>query len=135
MSVLTRVSTLLAVLLLAFAVVANCKKKKTDDAAVSGGSGLSEDDSAKAKKLYEGTCQACHGPQGKGDGPAGMALNPKARNFADTASYKQGATAEAIAMTLEKGVDGGKTGMVGGLIPSADDRMLVAKYIVANFQK
>lgn len=135
MSKLMKLSTLLAVLLVAFATVANCKKKKADDAAAAGGSGLSEEDSAKAKKLYDGTCVACHGASGKGDGAAGMALNPKPRNFADLANYKQGTTADAIAATIEKGVDGGKTGMVGGLIPSADDRMLVAKYIVANFQK
>ncbi len=135
MSKLIKLSTLLAVLLIAFAAVANCKKKKAEDTAMSGGSGLSEEDSSKAKKLYDGTCVACHGANGKGDGAAGMALNPKPRNFADVDKYKQGATAEAIAATLEKGVDGGKTGMVGGLIATADDRLLVAKYIVANFQK
>lgn len=135
MSKMIKLSTLLAVLLIAFAVVANCKKKKADDAAVSGGSSLSEEDSAKAKKLYDATCVACHGANGKGDGVAGAALNPKPRNFSELDKYKQGTSAEAIAMTLEKGVDGGKTGMVGGLIPSADDRALVAKYIVANFQK
>ena len=31
-------------------------------------------DPAKGKALYEKYCVACHGPQGKGDGPAGRML-------------------------------------------------------------
>ena len=29
------------------------------------------------KNLYETHCLACHGPQGRGDGPGGKALNPR----------------------------------------------------------
>jgi mono/diheme cytochrome c family protein len=35
------------------------------------------------KKSFETNCVACHGPQGKGDGPAAAALSPKPRNLAD----------------------------------------------------
>jgi mono/diheme cytochrome c family protein len=28
-------------------------------------------------RLYEGNCLPCHGPQGKGDGPVGLTLNPR----------------------------------------------------------
>jgi mono/diheme cytochrome c family protein len=34
---------------------------------------------AKVFKMY---CETCHGPGGKGDGPAAAALNPKPANFA-----------------------------------------------------
>jgi mono/diheme cytochrome c family protein len=34
------------------------------------------DSLATGKLLYEENCLACHGPEGKGDGPAGLALRP-----------------------------------------------------------
>ncbi|MEW8028474.1 MAG: cytochrome c [Candidatus Thiodiazotropha sp.] len=44
-------------------------------------------DAAAGKVIYEGTggCVACHGMSGQGDGPAGMALNPKPRSFVEGA--------------------------------------------------
>ena len=33
------------------------------------------------KKSVETNCASCHGPQGKGDGPAAAALNPKPANW------------------------------------------------------
>jgi mono/diheme cytochrome c family protein len=32
---------------------------------------------AQGKKVAETNCVSCHGPKGKGDGPASVALNPK----------------------------------------------------------
>ncbi len=32
---------------------------------------------ARGKQLYQANCASCHGAGGKGDGPAGAALNPK----------------------------------------------------------
>lgn len=31
----------------------------------------------RGKKLFEQYCAACHGPHGRGDGPAGATLNPR----------------------------------------------------------
>ena len=38
---------------------------------------------AKGKEIYngKGACMACHGVEGKGDGAAAVALNPKPRSF------------------------------------------------------
>lgn len=36
-------------------------------------------------KRYADLCASCHGAAGGGDGPAGVALEPKPRNFADAA--------------------------------------------------
>jgi mono/diheme cytochrome c family protein len=40
-------------------------------------------DAAAGKIVYtgKGTCWTCHGQAGKGDGPAGKALNPAPRDF------------------------------------------------------
>lgn len=40
-------------------------------------------DAAKGKEVFEGmgTCWTCHGKEGKGEGPAGAALNPPPRDF------------------------------------------------------
>lgn len=40
---------------------------------------------AKAKEVFDTRCVPCHGPQGKGDGPASPSLQPPPRNFSDPA--------------------------------------------------
>ncbi|PCJ24785.1 MAG: cytochrome c class I [Flavobacteriales bacterium] len=37
---------------------------------------------AEGKKLFTQMCAICHGKKGKGDGMAGMSLNPRPTNFA-----------------------------------------------------
>jgi mono/diheme cytochrome c family protein len=56
--------------------------EKTDDAANDGDSPSSESavvkgDATHGQQLYAQTCSPCHGPAGKGDGPAAATLNPK----------------------------------------------------------
>jgi mono/diheme cytochrome c family protein len=46
-------------------------------------------DPAKGKAVYEKSCVACHGPQGKGDGPTGRVLVPPAADFTSAASRKK----------------------------------------------
>ena len=40
---------------------------------------------ARGKKVYAANCASCHGPRGKGDGPAGQALKPKPADLATMA--------------------------------------------------
>ncbi|MBI5038606.1 MAG: cytochrome c [Nitrospirae bacterium] len=42
-------------------------------------------DAAAGKILFEKTCVLCHGKEGKGDGPAAAALNPRLKSYADPA--------------------------------------------------
>ncbi|RME87371.1 MAG: hypothetical protein D6785_02110 [Planctomycetota bacterium] len=44
---------------------------------------ISKADLANGKKIFLQTCATCHGTTGKGDGPAGKALNPKPADFTD----------------------------------------------------
>ncbi len=46
-------------------------------------------DPARGKAVYEQRCLACHGPQGKGDGPTGKVLVPPAADFTSAASKKK----------------------------------------------
>ncbi|MCA9531823.1 MAG: c-type cytochrome [Myxococcales bacterium] len=43
---------------------------------------------AEAEQIFSSRCAACHGPQGKGDGPASAGLDPHPRNFTDDAWQK-----------------------------------------------
>jgi mono/diheme cytochrome c family protein len=42
----------------------------------------------EAQDIFKNRCTICHGASGKGDGPAGAALNPKPRNWTDAAWQK-----------------------------------------------
>lgn len=44
---------------------------------------------ADAASTYSGQCATCHGPDGKGKGPAAAALNPKPRDFTDCSVMKK----------------------------------------------
>ena len=65
-------------------------------------------DSAKGKALYEKHCMACHGPQGKGDGPTGKMLKPPAADFS-SAVRKKKSEAE-----LREVIENGKPGTAMG---------------------
>jgi len=42
------------------------------------------DATKEGAKLFQQYCVACHGKKGKGDGPAGISLNPRPANFLST---------------------------------------------------
>ena len=44
---------------------------------------------AEGKKLFKQYCSVCHGDNGKGDGPAGMALNPRPADYSTEKIQKQ----------------------------------------------
>ena len=46
-------------------------------------------DKAKGKEIYAKQCAGCHGPEGKGDGAAAAAINPKPANLADKATMSK----------------------------------------------
>ncbi len=43
---------------------------------------------AEGKIVFTTNCAMCHGPEGKGDGAAAAALNPKPRNLSDAVYMK-----------------------------------------------
>lgn len=61
-------------------------------------------DAAKGKAIYEQKCLMCHGPQGKGDGPAGAMMKPHPADFTSPESKKK-PEAELL-KTIESGRPG-----------------------------
>lgn len=81
---------------------------------------------AAGKKLYAG-CVACHGADGKGNGPAAVALKPKPQNFTSSKGWTNGHTVADIFKTLTKGVPG--TAMPAFDTLSVKDRFDLAHYV------
>lgn len=56
----------------------------------------------EAKREYQNRCATCHGDSGKGDGPGGVALSPKPRDYTD-AAWQKSVTDDHIKKTILMG--------------------------------
>jgi mono/diheme cytochrome c family protein len=54
------------------------------------------------RDVYRANCAACHGPEGRGNGPAAAALNPRPTDFTN-AAQRQATTDSAVADVIEHG--------------------------------
>jgi len=86
---------------------------------------------ARGRELYaKHGCAVCHGPNGRGDGPAAKTLTPPPRDLADERHYKEGSSEDAIAASIRHGVSG------SGAMPafpnlSQDDAQAIATWVVS----
>ena len=64
---------------------------------------LAGGDAEKGKAIYVKYCASCHGTTGKGDGPAGKALNPKPPRDLTEKAYMQTRTEEDLVGIVRKG--------------------------------
>jgi mono/diheme cytochrome c family protein len=81
----------------------------------------------KGKNLYTTVCSSCHGTEGKGDGVAGVALNPKPRNFYDESGWKNGRKFFEMYNTLEKGI--AANGMPSYDYMAVEERVAILQYV------
>ena len=81
---------------------------------------------AYGKKFFNTNCAMCHGNEGKGDGPAGAALNPKPRNFVE-GKWTQGEGIIAHYKVLQHGIPGSSMAAFAHFKPA--DRWAVLHYI------
>lgn len=82
---------------------------------------------AIGKTKYEMSCASCHGNDGKGDGIAAAALDPKPRNFHDLEGWTGGRTFYDIFKSINDGVAG--TGMTAYEFLPAEDRVAIIQYV------
>ncbi len=59
-------------------------------------------DRTRGKALYERHCQSCHGPSGRGDGPAAASLKVSPTNFQRFQSFLK--SDEELLRTIEHGI-------------------------------
>lgn len=72
---------------------------------------------AEANEIFVSRCGACHGKEGRGDGPAAAGFDPKPRNFTDSA-WQQSVTDEHIEKIIVYG--GAAVGKNPAMPPNPD---------------
>jgi len=80
-------------------------------------------DLGKGKAAYQQYCASCHGPAGKGDGPMGVRMNPKLKDFADKTYNASMKDDYLVKIILEGGKAVGKSPMMpkmGGTLKESD---------------
>ena len=87
---------------------------------------VSPDLIARGEKVYQQNCAMCHGEKGLGDGPAGAALSPKARNLVE-GQWTQGTGLIARYKLLVNGIPG--TSMASFSHLPVNDRWSLAHYV------
>jgi mono/diheme cytochrome c family protein len=78
---------------------------RADDRATGAGGAASDVNLAKARQIFASQCSLCHGPAGRGDGPAAANMNPRPRDYASK-EWQESVTDERIAEVIIKGGQG-----------------------------
>jgi mono/diheme cytochrome c family protein len=116
----TRITTaaLFAALSLFLLIVLGAPQASASPAAGAGsGAVVTAADRAEALQIFKTRCAVCHGQDGRGNGPASVALNPKPQDYHNQAWQK--ATSDA---TIEKAIVEGGTavGKSAAMAPNPD---------------
>jgi len=86
-------------------------------------------DAARGKIEFENYCVSCHGPRGEGDGPVGLALNPRPARLGDR-GYMSSKTDDYVFQVIKNGgASVGRSPMMapwGGSLSDAQIRDVIA---------
>jgi len=89
------------------------------------------DIAAGAQAYRDNGCRMCHGEAGRGDGPLAVSLQPRPRDFADAAAFRNAHTIESIARTIATGVPSTPTPMPPYAHLEERTRLQLAAWIVS----
>jgi len=81
---------------------------------------------ARGKAVFQQNCTACHGQEGKGDGPGAAGLVPPPRNLVE-GKWKQGGDSISLYKTIAGGIPG--SSMVGFAHLPGKDRWGLVQFI------
>lgn len=84
------------------------------------------DVAAYGAAVFKTNCAVCHGAEGKGDGPAGAALQPPPRNLVE-GKWKKAGTSIVLFTTLQNGLEGSSMASFSHLPVS--DRWALVQFI------
>jgi mono/diheme cytochrome c family protein len=89
---------------------------------------------AEAQQIFEERCAACHGTEGRGDGPGAAALKPRPINF-HNANWQKSVSDEQLAKAIVQG--GAAVGLSNQMAPNPDldDEPEVVRALVAHVRE
>ncbi|MGH7879955.1 MAG: c-type cytochrome [Candidatus Binataceae bacterium] len=92
---------------------------------------ISAEARGQAAQIFDERCSACHGAEGRGDGPGAAALKPKPINFHNP-NWQKSVSDDQIAKAIVKG--GMAVGLSNQMAPNPDleDEPDVVKALVAR---
>jgi high-affinity iron transporter len=82
---------------------------------------------ARGEGLYSDTCASCHGPEGRGDGPAAAGLDPPARDFTVPEGWRKSSRITDLFRTLTVGIPGSSMAAYDYIAP--EDRFALAHHV------
>ena len=91
------------------------KTEKAADPAAAAAAKKKRENARSAKEVFTSYCHTCHGLKGKGDGIAGLSLNPRPRNWTDE-KWQASVTDEKILKVIFEG--GQANGLSGNMAPN-----------------
>ena len=81
----------------------------------------------QGRQLYAKNCEQCHGIEGRGDGPGGVAIRPRPRDFTQADGWRNGSGLPGIFKTLTEGIPLSSMAPFTYLRPK--ERITVAHYV------
>lgn len=91
---------------------------------------VSDDMLVEGERIYQGkgTCFTCHGTLGRGDGPAGLELTPKPRNFTNP-QFHQLRTDGELFWVIRNGSPGSRMFSYSPSVITEDEAWKVIQYL------